>query len=370
MPAIDCNEFCKVALRPTKTVSESKKNVKTMADIARIAGVSASTVSRALDDSPLVSAKTKEHVQAIAKDYAYRPHLGARNFRLKESNIIVLVLPFYYSDDDDQDVLANPYIFKVIGNLGAVLRKYGYDLLISQMSDITTKIDDRYIHSGVADGVIILGRGDNTPEKILSLVERNIPFIVMGPTHVDQGYCSVGIDNIVGSRNAVEHLAQLGRRRIAIISDNFTDEFAEATLRYRGYRQALEQAGLPFDESLTALSTYSGQSGYEAARSLLQTTPDLDAIFVATSDIVAIGAMQALREAGRRIPHDVAIIGFDNIDLCNFTTPPLTSVSQRLSDGGVQIVVDKLRLLIDGQETDSIMLDGDLVIRESCGAEL
>lgn len=338
-----------------------------MADIARLAGVSPSTVSRALDDSPLVNDKTKERVKALAKKHSYRPHLGARNLRLKKSNIIVLVVPFDFAADE---VLSNPYIFKILATIGSTLRKYGYDLLLSQMVSVSPEIDDRYIHSGLADGAIILGRGDNDPQKIAALTATGIPFVVLGPEHANQGYCSVGIDNTAAACEAVKHLANLGRQRIAIVTDNFTDYYSESFLRYQGYRQALSDLGRPFDVNYTALSSYSGQTGYTAVQQLLQTAPDLDAIFVATSDIVAIGAMQALADAKKRIPEEVAIIGFDNIDLCNYTIPPLTSISQRLRDGVADLLVQKLLQQITGQEAESTMLSGKLVKRQSCGSHL
>ena len=122
-------------------MSKNEQKAKTMADVARLAGVSASTASRALRNSPLISQQTIDKVQAIAKKHAYRPHLGARNFRLKKSNVIVLILPFNYAD---AEVLVNPYIFKIIGTIGSTLREHGYDLLLSQMDSIGEQIDDRY----------------------------------------------------------------------------------------------------------------------------------------------------------------------------------------------------------------------------------
>ena len=345
----------------------AKPNVKTIADIARLAGVSTSTASRALRDSDLISIETKERIKKIAQEHSFRPHLGARNLRLKKSNSIVLVFPFDYAD---QDVLVNPYIFKVLGTVGSALRARHYDLLLSRLSDINMLIDDLYIHSGLAEGAIILGRGDNDQSKMAALVETNIPFVVLGPEHDNQGYCSVGIDNRQSSRMAVKHLAKQGRKRIAIISDNFDEPIAEGYQRYQGYLQGLADAGLPFDQNLTVLSTYAGQSGYDAIQLLLESVPDFDAIFVATSDIVAIGAMQALHDANKRIPQDVALVGFDNIDLCDFTNPPLTSISQRLHEGVADLLTQKLLDQIAGQQVESTMLQGRLVVRQSCGASV
>lgn len=346
-------------------MSKNPKKVKTMADIARLAGVSPSTASRALRNSPLISQETIDRVKSIAAEHAYRPHLGARNLRTKKSNVIVLILPFNYAD---AEVLANPYIFKIVGTIGSKLREHGYDLLLSKMDDINELIDDRYIHSGIAEGAVILGRGDNNPEKIQKLVRTGVPFVILGPKLDNQNYCSVGINNLASACTAVKHLANMGRRRIAIVSDNQENQLSEPYLRFQGYLKALNDLNMPIDQNLIAISTHSGNSGYDAVQQLLSTAPDVDGIFVATSDVVAISVLQALKIAGKRVPEDVAIIGFDNIDLCDFTSPPLTSISQRLQDGVADSLVERLLDQIKGDKADSLMLDGTLVIRQSCGS--
>jgi DNA-binding LacI/PurR family transcriptional regulator len=340
------------------------KKAKTMKDIARLAGVSPSTVSRVLSDSPLISSATKERVHEIAREYTYRPHLGARNLRLRKSSSVVVILPYQFDNDN---VLTNPYVLKMLSAVGSALRQQGYDLLLSRLDEIGPAIDDFYIHSGLADGAILLGRGSNNPADLAALVATGAPFVVLGPQYENQGYCSVGIDNIKGASAAVSHLAGLGHKRIAIISDEFSSPRSEAWMRYQGYLQALVEWGLPVDEKLLIRSTTSAQSGYTAVQELLQTSSDVDAIFV-VSDMLAIAAMQALRNSGRRVPEDVAVVGFDNIDLCDFTIPPLTSVSQRLNDGVAVQLVDKLMQLIDGQPAESVMAEAKLVVRRSCGA--
>lgn len=350
----------------TEIKATKKKKIQTMAELAQAAGVSPSTASRALSNSPLLSKATIDRIQLIAKEHSYRPHLGARNLRLKKNNVIVLVLPFNYAD---ADVLGNPYIFKIIGTIGSKLREHGYDLLLSQMDDISEEIDDRYIHAGIAEGAIILGRGNNDPAKLQTLVQTGIPFVILGPALDNQNYCSIGIDNKASASKAVHHLASLGRQRIAIVSDNREDRNSESFARFQGYKHALEELGFPFDPNLVGPSTHSGESGHVAVQHLLKSAPDLDAIFVATSDVVAISVLQALRNSGKQVPEDVAVVGFDNIDLCNFVTPALTSVSQRLKDNVASLLVKKLMDQINGKEVESVMLDGTLVVRRSCGSD-
>lgn len=344
---------------------ETKQRVKTIADIARLAGVSPSTASRALSDSDLISLETKERIKSIAEAHSFRPHLGARNLRTKKSSTVAIVFPFDFADTT---VLANPYIFKVFGTIGSALRAKGYDSLLSKETDISALIDDRYIHSGLSEGAIVLGRGDNDPKKMASLAETGIPLVVVGPQHENQKYCSVGIDNRQSASMVVNHLYKLGRRKIAFVGDNYRDPLSEGYQRYEGFCIGLDQVGLDFDPDLAILSTYAGRSGYDAVELLLEAGKQFDALFVATSDVVAIGAIQALQEAGINIPEDVSVVGFDNIDLCDFINPPLTSVSQRLNDGLAEIIVSKLFMQINGEKVSSTMLPGRLVVRQSCGA--
>jgi DNA-binding LacI/PurR family transcriptional regulator len=347
-------------------MTSSDKKPTTMADIARLAGVSKSTASRALQDSPLISPETKALVQAIARQNNYEPNLLARNLALKRSNTIALVLPI---DPDTDEILSNPFILKFLGAVGSVLRQQGFDMLVSQKSFTDTQFDTRYHSSGLVDGYILLGRGrDDT--HLNELAVQGIPLVVWGPMLPDQKYCSVGIDNIAMGRAAVQHLINLGRRRIAIITDDIKDSRVEGTLRYQGYAEALVQAGLSVDPALVATATFSDESGYVAMKQLLQSSPDLDAVFVAYSDVVAIAAMQALQDAGKRVPEDVSLVGFDNIDITAFMNPPLTTVSQCLRQGGAALLVQKLLQQISGKKTSSAMLEGELIVRQSCGVQV
>lgn len=195
-------------------MNDSTKKVKTMKDLARLAGVSPSTASRALRDSPLISQETKDRVKQIAKENAYRPHLGARNLRLQKSNIIAVILPYH---PGGENALANPYVSKMLSTVGFVLRKYGYDMLLSRLDEASPEIDNLYIHSGLADSAIILGQGPHAPLE--ALAATGVPFVVLGPVIEGQDYCSVSINNVTSAYDAVSHLLNLGRRRIAIISN-------------------------------------------------------------------------------------------------------------------------------------------------------
>ncbi|MBI5564797.1 MAG: LacI family DNA-binding transcriptional regulator, partial [Chloroflexi bacterium] len=196
--------------------SRSGKEAKKLADIARLAGVSKSTASRALQGSSLISAETTALVQAVARKHDYKPNLLARNFALQRSNTIALVLPI---DPASDEILANPFILKFLGIVGSALRKQGYDMLVSQTTSIDAQVDTRYHSSGLVDGYILLGRGkDDT--HLNELAAKGVPLVVWGPILPKQKYCSVGIDNVAIARVAVQHLIDHGRRRIAIITDD------------------------------------------------------------------------------------------------------------------------------------------------------
>ncbi|MDX1523193.1 MAG: LacI family DNA-binding transcriptional regulator, partial [Anaerolineae bacterium] len=177
-----------------------------MAEIARLAGVSPATASRALRDSPLVVEETKERVKEIARQHNYHPHRGARNLRLQQSQTIVLFLPLH---PETNQILSNPFILKFLGSVGSALHKHGYDFLVSQEGEVDRQLADRYLRSGLADGAIFLGRGPSA-DVFNEMATSRLPFVVWGPKLPGQRYCSVGIDNVDMGRKSVKHLAQHG----------------------------------------------------------------------------------------------------------------------------------------------------------------
>lgn len=332
----------------------------TLADIAKLAGVSTSTVSRALTDSPQISDAVKRHIKTIAAQHHYQTHLGARNFRLKKSHVAALVLPI---DASDGETLSNPFVLEFIGTIGAELRRVGYNLLLLQ----DKRADQQFWESGLVEGFIQLGHGLDLDR--LNDLPPEMPFVVWGPKLANQRYCTVGIDNLKLAQQAVEHLIHMGRRRIGIITGTFGQFDTESYLRFEGYREALDLAGIPFDQDLVTYANFESQSGYQAAAKLYAQAPDMDAVFAAHSDVVALTAIEALRERGRVIPDDVAVIGFDNIALGSHFGLPLTTVSQEVQTTGARALVDALMRQIAGETVHPVILEGKLIIRQSCGAD-
>jgi DNA-binding LacI/PurR family transcriptional regulator len=218
------------------------------------------------------------------------------------------------------------------------------------------------------DGYIQLGRGRN-PSGLRDLAEAGVPLAVWAPVNPNNGFCTVGVDNVALARRAVEHLLAGGRRRIAIITADLDDETSEGFDRFEGYRQALEAAGLPQDDSLVEDLTNANHSGTAATSRLLDRHDDIDAVFAAASDSVAISVMRTLQDVGRRVPRDIGVVGFDNIQLTEFTSPRLTSIDQGLGDGA-PLLVDQVMRQIDGERWQSREIPGRLVVRESTGGDL
>lgn len=337
----------------------------TLQDIAQLAGVSRSTASRALRDSPLISLETRRRVQAIAREHNYQANLLARNLRLQQSNTVAFVITLKHGD---VEYLSDPFLLKFIGETNTALRRHGYDMLITQMEEESgtagssaPTIAEQYIRSGRADGLILLGRSPRN-EEFMADLPAGTPVVFWGPALPGEPWVAVGVDNVAAVREAVQHLIQRGRRRIAYLGN---EDCVEAVQRGLGYQQALQEAGLPIDEALFSPEAgYTSRGGHEGMKRLLQQAPDLDAVF-AMSDVLAIGAMAVLREAGRRVPEDVAVVGFDNIPLSAYTSPTLTTVSQNLGHGGAEQLVTQLLRQIQGQPAESVIMPHRLIVRQS-----
>ncbi len=333
-------------------------------DIAFKAGVSQATVSRALRGSPLVSAETRQRVQAVAKELHSQVDKNASSLRRQRASTLALLL---FEDPTSDDSLINPFFLSMLASITRATARQGHDLLVSfqQMSD---DWHADYQDSHRADGVILLGYGDYLAyrSKLERLVEEGTHFVRWGSAVEDQHGASIGCDNRQGGQSAARHLLSLGRRRIAFLG-TATLQCPEFLDRYLGCADALAGAGLKPDERLRVDASDSTEEvGHGAMATLLARGVEFDAVFAA-SDLLAIGAMRALAEAGRRVPEDVSVVGFDDLPMAGFANPALTTVAQDTRLAGerlVACVIDQIR----GEPVDSQMLPTQLVIRRSCGA--
>jgi DNA-binding LacI/PurR family transcriptional regulator len=332
-------------------------------DIAHLAGVSQSTVSRALRADPMVSACTRERVLEVARQLNYHVDKNASNLRRRHSGTLALL---FFEDPTADDSAINPFFHSMLGSIIRACSRNGYDLLVS-FQDLLRDWHADYEDSHKADGIILLGYGDYVVHRnrLQPLIERGAHLVRWGPVLADGPGLAIGCDNVFGGRQATEHLLRLGRRRIAFLGE-VAQSSPEMLERYSGYARTLELAGLRADPRLQVSAVSTEASGYEAMQALLERKVPFDAVFGA-SDLIAIGAMTALASSDRRVPEDVAVVGFDGIPMGAFTRPALTTVAQDTKRAG-ELLVQTLVHLITEQPPQCVTLPPRLIVRGSCGA--
>ncbi len=338
------------------------KHKPTSFDIAHLAGVSQSTVSRALNDSPLVNIATRQKVQEIARELNYQVDKNASNLRRQRSSTIALLL---FEDPTSDDSLVNPFFLAMLGSITKACAAKGYDLLVS-FQNLDNNWQAEYEDSHKADGLILLGYGDyrSYAGKLSQLHQHNTHVMRWGAPVEQWPGISIGCDNFSGGQSVTRHLLSHDYRSFAFIGD-IGDKAPEFQSRYDGFLSALDKHHT--HHQYDAIS--SEEAGIEAANHLLETTSALPDAIVCAADIIAVGVLQQLKEAGIRVPEDVAVVGFDNIQLAAFTTPGLTTVQQNTAQAGEKLV-ENLLLAIDGHPTDDHLLPTNLVVRQSCGCDI
>ncbi|GAA6139582.1 LacI family DNA-binding transcriptional regulator [Arenicella sp. 4NH20-0111] len=338
------------------------KNKPTSVDIAHLAGVSQPTVSRALRDSPLVSLETRQRVQRIARELNYKVDVNARNLRSQRTNTLALLL---FEDKSEGERFINPFFLAMLGSITRATANRGYDLLVSfqQLSD---DWNAEYEDANKADGIIFLGYGDYTTyiERISKLDRQGAHFVTWGPVIENQPGLFVGCDNEQGGYLAAKHLLEKGHKNIAFLGDKSKD-YPEFRDRYTGYTRAHTEVGEEAKEALRFNAFFSEESGYQATLELLETGVEFSAISCA-SDLIAVGAIKALRQNGLRVPNDIAIVGFDDIPTAEHLAPALTTIRQDTFAAG-QALVDSVLMLINDEDVSSSLLTTNLIVRDSCG---
>ncbi len=331
-------------------------------DIAQLAGVSQPTVSRALRGNAAVSEQTRKRIEAIAQQLHYTVDKNASSLRRRESKTLALLL---FEDPTPDDSLINPFFLSMLGSITRTCALRGYDLLIS-FQQLSSDWHVDYEDSRKADGLILLGYGDyhDYAQRLDQLVDQRTHFVRWGSVQPGAAETVIGCDNIQGGRDVTQHLIGLGRRSIAFIG-TATSGSPEFLDRYRGYADALALAGLPKSLTLQVDAISTEADGYDATVRLLRRGEPFDAL-VAASDLIAIGAIRALKEAGLSVPAQVAVTGFDDISAAGMANPSLTTVAQDSRAAG-EALVDTLLGLIRGEPMPSIVLPARLVVRQSSG---
>lgn len=333
----------------------------TLDDIARLTGVSRSTVSRVVNDHPNVKASVRKRVLEVIQNTGYHPNAAARTLASQHSRMIGLVLPRSVSS-----FFADPYFPRLAQGIAQACNQYDFTLalfLVGTKED-EEKIFPRVARKGLLDG-ILLQSGQIGDQLIDRLLASNIPLVIAGRPFQTQNISYIDVDNLQAACNAVRHLVRLGYQRIGTITG-----MANSTVtidRKDGYIMALAEAGRDVDESLIVEGDFTEAGGYAAMQQLLKANPD--AVFAA-SDIMALGAMRYAREAGRRIPDDIAFVGFDDLPIVPLPDPPLTTVHQPIYQFGFKAVEILIDLIENGiMPARRIILDTELIVRESCGAK-
>lgn len=327
-----------------------------MADIARMAGVSISTVSRALAGNPLIPKALRDQIVEIAQTHGYVVNQSARSLRLRKTDAIGVIIPLPH---ETGQLISDPFFLEMVGRLADEITRRGYSVLLNKVILPEAGWLERIIQSHRADGLLVIGQ--STQHASLNAVSDTYrPLVVWGAQLPGHRYCAVGSDNVEGGRLAVAHLAATGRRRIAFLG---VIDAPEAIQRFEGYRKGLAEAGLAFDPALVVPAPYTSEAARAAVEGFLATGVPFDAAF-AFSDVVALSALGALTAAGKAVPGDVAVVGFDDIALAEHSTPPLTTVRQDLAFGA-RAMVDLLLRRMAGEDAPSTLAPVELIVRGS-----
>lgn len=340
--------------------NSSRPPVK-MSDIARIAGVSASTVSRALADNPSIPEATRKAIQAVAEEHGYVINRAARNLRQSQTQTIAVAVPMGH---EREQLISDPFFLRLFGHLADEISKRGYDILLVREPSPDALWLRRLMRSQRADGFIVVGQSDQ--HEALNNASQNIPqMVVFGGTLPDARYCSVGSDNFEGGRIATNHLIRSGRRRIMFLGPA---ELPQIDLRLSGYREALMNSGIVTDDRLIVPAHFTGSSPYDEVRRAVSAGLDFDGIFAA-SDGIALSAVRAIEDVGLRCPDDVSVVGFDDSDIASQARPALTTVRQDVPSIAVDLV-DRLFRRLNGEEALSATLPVELIVRDSAPANV
>ncbi|HEX5543084.1 MAG TPA: LacI family DNA-binding transcriptional regulator [Micromonospora sp.] len=335
----------------------------TLEAVAARAGVGRGTVSRVINGSPQVSPQAREAVQQAIAELGYVPNRAARALVTQRTDSVALVV-----SESPERLFTEPFFAGIVRGISSGLLETQMQLwLVMAQSPAERKRVEPHLTRQHVDGVLLLSLHDADPLPAL-LAERGLPTVLGGrPASMlqpdTQPACFVDVDNAGGARQAVDHLLAAGWRRIATIAG--PQDMGVGVARLNGYREALTARGLTPAGDLTAYGDFTEESGAAAMRQLLERSPDLDAVFVA-SDLMACGALRTLREAGRRVPDEVAVVGFEDAPVARQADPPLTTVHQPVEEMGRQMA----RLLvarIRGEEPPEpyVLLDTHLVPRAS-----
>jgi len=328
----------------------------TIKDVAREASVSVATVSRVFNDASVVREETSRRIRDVAASLRYAPHNGARSLITSKTSTIGVLLPDLYGE----------FFSEVIRGIDLAARRSGYHLLVSSSHNDRTEFEGAMrAMRGRVDGIIIMSP-DIDAQALMANLPDSHPVVLLNCAMRGAAFDSVSIDNSRGARGIVRHLITHGHKRIAIIAG--APRNVDGHERQLGYRAALRDASIDRDTRWETPGNFTEDSGFEAMRTLLKLRVRPTAVFAA-NDSMAIGALSALREAGVRVPEEIAVAGFDDIPIARHINPPLTSVHVPIAKLGDRATEKLVGALVDKNRhvCRNDVLDTTLVIRSSCG---
>lgn len=325
----------------------------TIAEIAKLANVSKTTVSRVLNNKPDIQPETKERIKKIIEEYDYHPNVFAKAISHRKSNTIGLLIPY-----SANYVFSNPFYYEIIRGISLETNNNGYYVLMCYTEN------DNYVlalKQKRADGIIVVSPG-SAHKNIFDVISNlGVPCVATSKVPgIPDMYC-IDTDDVQGACLAMEHLVSLGHRRIGYI--NGPEILASSRERLEGYRKTLAKYNIPYDESLVKAGDTSIGSGYKAMTELLKES-DITAVFV-SCDLMAVGALNAINGAGMKVPDNISVVGYDDIPLAGALNPPLTTVNQFAFKKGVLAARMIIDLIEEKQVTERPKIDVELVIRSS-----
>jgi DNA-binding LacI/PurR family transcriptional regulator len=328
---------------------------RTIVELARLAGVSPGTVSRALAGKTVVASETMERIKALAAEHDFRLNQMASRLRTRRTGVIGVVVPLGH---ERRQHLSDPFFMTMIGHLADALTENGYDIMLSRVIPDAPDWLERIVDSGMLDGVLLLGQSDQF-DTIERVAARYRPLVAWGSRFPGQVHCSVGSDNLLGGRLAGGHLLDAGAERIAFLGDLCAPELRQ---RYEGLCQALAARGA---RPPVALETHLAADvmGQEIAAHLHRDGAAIDGIF-AGSDVIAITTLRALADRGTPVPDAVRVIGYDDLPIAVQAVPRISTIRQDFA-AGARAMVERLFAAIAGEPPCPLQLPPELVVRDS-----
>lgn len=329
--------------------------VRTIVDLARLAGVSPGTVSRALAGKSVVNAETMTRIKTLAAEHGFRLNQMASRLRTRRTGVVGVVVPLGHAR---RQHLSDPFFMTMLGYLADALTENGHDIMLSRVIPDAPDWLERIVDSGMLDGVLLLGQSDQS-EAIERVARRYLPLVAWGAHLPDQVHCSVGSDNLLGGRLAGEHLIARGARRIAFLGDVRAPELRQ---RYEGLAQALAEAGAT-PPLLLQMHIAGEELAVEIMRHLDAHGSDIDGVF-AGSDMIAMMLLRALADRGIAVPQAVKVVGFDDLPLATQSVPRITTIRQDF-ETGARAMIERLFARIANQDMPALELAPALVVRDS-----